>query len=159
MQKKRKNLRLVLGLGAALAALGLPQGAAAHGVGWRGSSLSAVPLEFLYSTGEPMSYREARVFSPADERFAAQSGRTDAAGRLAFVPDVPGLWRVIVRDEEGHQATAEVEISQEFLSGARGEAAAQGGTPEGLELVIRAGLGVSLIFNAAALALLWRRRA
>ena len=88
----------------------------AHGVGYRQSEFRAVTLEFFYSTGEKMSYREVRVFSPKDEKFAAQTGRTDEQGRFAFIPDVSGKWRVIVRDEEGHQCNASMTITEDFFT-------------------------------------------
>ncbi len=120
----------------------------AHGTGWRRSGFQAVALEFMYSTGEAMSFREARVFSPSDEKFAYQSGRTDEKGRFSFVPDTPGKWRVIVRDEEGHQCTAEIDITAEKLSG-HYETSQPSAIINGTELFIRAILGVSLIFNIA----------
>lgn len=113
----------------------------AHGVGFRRSALPAVALEFMYSTGEMMSYREARVFSPNDDKFAVQTGRTDEKGRFAFIPDLPGDWRVIVRDEEGHQCEAVVNISDE------GSAVKEDSTQP--EILIRALLGVSIIMNIA----------
>ena len=126
----------------------------AHGTGYRHSGFRAVALEFMYSTGEAMSYREARVFSPSDEKFAYQSGRTDEAGRFAFVPDRAGMWRVIVRDEEGHQCTAEIEVTAETLAG--GSQSQDTGTIlHGRELLLRGMLGISLIFN---IALIIRRR-
>ena len=140
--------------------------ALAHGVGYREAGGGCpVALEFFYSTGEPMSYREAKIFSPADEKFAHQTGRTDAAGRFAFVPDVPGTWRVIVRDEEGHQAMAEIAVTEALLKGGssvKSEAtsvppADLNSPPEGLELLLRAALGVSLLFNLSAFILLRRR--
>ena len=158
-------MRRVLIPGLALAGLGLMAGgiALAHGVGYRETVFPSVALEFFYSTGEPMSYREARVFSPADEKFANQTGRTDAAGRFAFVPDVPGTWRVLVKDEEGHQAAAETTVTEAMLSGsAKSETdtaplAAPDNPPEGFELLLRAALGVSLLFNIAAFIFLARR--
>ena len=132
----------------------------AHGVGYREISLKAVPLEFFYSTGEKMSYCEAKIFSPTDSKFAAQSGRTDEKGRFAFIPDAPGEWRAIVRDNEGHQCEAKINITEEFLKSenkiANIEQNHENDSPEGFELFIRAMLGVSLIFN---LALLIRRNA
>lgn len=119
--------------------------ALAHGTGYRHSELKAVALEFFYSDGEKMSYREARVFSPRDEKFAAQTGRTDEAGRFAFVPDCPGEWRVIVRDEEGHQCVATVAVNEDSSA----ESPSQSSIPQGTELALRAVLGVSLIFNIA----------
>ena len=123
----------------------------AHGTGYRHSQFEAVALEFMYSTGEAMSYREAKVFSPNDEKFAYQSGRTDEKGRYSFVPDSPGAWRVIVRDEEGHQCTAEINITAENLS-SKNESQTQNQPstiPNSTEIFIRSLLGVSLIFNIA----------
>ncbi|MBR1657489.1 MAG: hypothetical protein IJ697_03380 [Synergistaceae bacterium] len=130
----------------------------AHGTGYRRSELRAVALEFMYSTGEKMSYREAKVFSPRDEKFSFQSGRTDEAGRFSFVPDTEGKWRVIVRDEEGHQCTAEIDITSEFLAGVESKAPSQeqGGFFGGTELLVRALLGVSIIFNIAVI--IWGKR-
>ena len=151
--------KMIFALGLAAAGLGLCVGAAlAHGVGWRRAAFPAVGLEFLYSTGEAMSYREARAFSPADEKFAHQTGRTDAAGRFAFIPDAPGPWRVVVRDEEGHQAVAELEVTAAMLEGGAEAPAGEGVLPGGLDLALRAGLGVSLLFNIAAfVSLSWSR--
>jgi nickel transport protein len=133
--------------------------ARAHGTGYRISDRKSLSLEFSYSTGETMSYLEAKVFSPRDEKFAFQSGRTDEDGRFAFTPNAPGLWRLVVRDEEGHLAEAKVEVTPEFLAG--GEAAGpdtpDSGAPKGWGLALRAVLGVSLIFNIAAFVSLRRR--
>ncbi len=159
-------MKVVFTLGLALAGLSLflTGGALAHGVGYRQPQQPPVALEFFYSTGEPMSYREAKVFSPADEKFAHQTGRTDAAGRFAFVPDVAGTWRTVVRDEEGHQAEAEIAVTEAMLSGGsvNPEAASvppadSNNPPEGLELLIRAALGVSLLFNLALIGLRGKR--
>lgn len=115
--------------------------ASAHGTGYRQSELKAISLEFMYSTGEAMSYREAKVFSPSDEKFAFQTGRTDEHGRFAFTPDTAGTWRVIVRDEEGHQCTAEIEVgSNEAVTDSK---------QADSDLFTRALLGVSIIFNIA----------
>ena len=124
----------------------------AHGTGYRQSSQKAIALEFAYSTGEAMSYREARVYSPNDEKFAYQSGRTDEKGRFAFVPDVKGEWRVIVRDEEGHQCEAKIDVTDEILAG-KDNLTIQ--SDSGNDIFIRALLGVSIIFN---IALVIRRR-
>lgn len=114
----------------------------AHGVGFRRSALPAVALEFMYSTGEMMSYREARVFSPNDDKFAVQTGRTDEKGRFAFVPDVPGEWRVIVRDEEGHQCEAVIPVGADVQEQPQAESSQP-------EILVRALLGVSIIMNIA----------
>ena len=162
MEVSRISGRLKMAmLGLAIAAgLGLFAGMAwAHGVGYQESDLRPVALDFVYSTGELMSYLKAEVFSPSDEKIAYQSGRTDAGGHFAFVPDKPGKWRVVVNDDDGHRAEAEIDVTQEFMSGgaAGGIVQEKKAAPEGLDLYLRAGLGVSLLFNVAAFVLLARR--
>ena len=135
----------------------------AHGVGYRHSELNPIALEFFYSTGEKMSYREARVFSPKDSKFAAQTGRTDEQGRFAFIPDTSGEWRVIVRDEEGHQCEANISVTEDFIGGKehtsgqeRASVSASGSSfPQGIDLLIRAILGVSILFNIVMI-IRWR---
>jgi nickel transport protein len=129
----------------------------AHGTGYRRSDKKSLSLEFSYSTGETMSYLETKVFSPRDEKFAFQSGRTDEDGRFAFTPNATGLWRILVRDGEGHLAEAEVEVTPEFLASGETAAVSESGAPGGTRLALGAVLGVSLIFNAAAFVSLWRR--
>ena len=119
----------------------------AHGVGYRHSELKSIALEFFYSTGEKMSYREARVFSPKDSKFAAQTGRTDEQGRFAFIPDTSGEWRVIVRDEEGHRCEAKITVSENLSASIHDESVN--------DLWLRAILGVSILFNIAMI-IRWR---
>jgi nickel transport protein len=118
--------------------------------------MRAVPLEFYYSTGEAMAYLEARVFSPSspsDPKNSFQSGRTDEFGRYSFIPDTTGKWRVTVNDPEGHRAEASIEVGDDFFTDTGG-VAASGGSPRGAELILRALLGVSVIFNIAAFLML-----
>ncbi|MDR1514843.1 MAG: hypothetical protein LBS45_04045 [Synergistaceae bacterium] len=135
-----------------------PDTASAHGVGYRQTGKSAVAIEFYYSTGELMAYQEFRVYSPRDEKNSFQSGRTDEFGRVSFVPEVPGTWRIVVSDTEGHRAEASIPITQEFFDGGRDPrpVSVKSSMPEGLDLFLRAALGVSLLFNAAFLVRLKR---
>jgi nickel transport protein len=131
-----------------------PETALSHGVGYRQSGKKTVALEFYYSTGETMAYQEARVYSPQDEKNPFQSGRTDESGICSFVPNVEGEWRVAVWDIEGHRVEAVVPVTPEFLNDGDGEAISvpsQSSLPQGAELFIRAALGVSFLFNIAAL--------
>ena len=130
----------------------------AHGVGYREISLKAVPLEFFYSTGEKMSYCEAKIFSPNDSKFAAQSLRTDEQGRAAFIPDVSGDWRIIVNDGQGHQCEAKINITEDFFKNKNENKIINVNEKNSLEIFIRALLGVSLIFNAALLIFTLRKK-
>jgi nickel transport protein len=133
-----------------------PTPALAHGVGYRMSDKKAVPLEFYYSTGETMAYQETLVFSPLDSKNSYQSGRTDEFGRYSFIPESEGEWRVVVKDHEGHRAEAAIQITGDFFSGLdaspKGLTSSQPSLPQGSELFWRAVLGVSILFNIAALA-------
>lgn len=146
---------------AGLGLIGVPP-AGAHGVGYRESERRAVSLEFFYSTGESMSYLEAMVYAPKDAGFEYQSGRTDEDGRFAFTPNAAGEWRVVVKDDEGHRAEARVDVTQAYLEGGEGGSSAgvaqKAAAPRGMDLYVKAGLGVSLLFNAAAFLSLARRR-
>ncbi|MDR0647740.1 MAG: hypothetical protein LBF92_00180 [Synergistaceae bacterium] len=132
--------------------LASPDSARAHGVGYRQAVKSAVAIEFYYSTGETMAYEEFRVYSPQDDKNTYQSGRTDEFGRCSFVPESPGTWRVVVSDMEGHRAEASIPIPEEFFDGGGDPRpiAVESPMPEGLDLYLRAALGVSVLFNAAA---------
>lgn len=144
-------------LGLLLCAPGIALG---HGTGYRLLEETSPPaLTFFYTTGEPMRYLEAKVYSPEDERFAHQSGRTDALGRLAFVPNVAGEWRVVVRDEQGHMAEAVVNVGEEAL-GSRNAPEISTPKPSRTEgsLPFRAALGISVIFNIALAILVVRKR-
>jgi nickel transport protein len=130
-----------------------PGTALAHGVGYRLLSVNTVALEFFYSTGESMAYQEARVYSPRDEKASFQSGRSDEFGRVSFVPDSPGGWRVVVKDGEGHLAEAVINVTEEFIGGSEefdSKTSAEDSIPMGGELFVRALLGVSVLFNIAA---------
>ena len=117
----------------------------AHGVGFREISMKSVSLEFFYSTGEKMSYCDAKVFSPNDSKFAVQSGRTDEQGRFSFIPDTEGEWKIIVNDAQGHQCEAKIKISEDKIVESNEISF------ENSEIFFRALLGVSLIFNFALL--------
>jgi nickel transport protein len=152
MRKYKRLCALLLSAAAALSALALPEPSWAHGVGYRISSKRAVVLEFYYSTGETMAYMESKVFSPLDGRNAFQSGRSDELGRVSFVPDSEGEWRVVVRDDEGHMANAVAPVAPEFFGDGGGvSVSSRSSIPQGADLLLRAALGVSVLFNIAVL--------
>ena len=125
----------------------------AHGTGWREVELKAAALEFLYSDGELMSYCEAKIYSPLDDKIACQTMRTDELGRVAFVPNQQGQWRVVVSDNQGHRAEAKINVTQNLNLNNNNNLISQ------QDIYIRAVLGVSLLFNIAAIILLRRRKA
>ena len=73
----------------------------AHSLSHEAQTGSAVIVELRYGDGSPFSYETAEVYRPA-ESVPFLAGRTDVNGRLAFVPDRPGDWRVRAFSEDGH---------------------------------------------------------
>ena len=126
----------------------------APGTGWREVDVKTFTLEFLYSDGELMSYCEAKIYSPLDDKIAFQTMRTDELGRVAFVPNQQGQWRVIVSDNQGHRAEAKINVTQNLNNNLNNN-----NLISQQDIYIRAVLGVRLLFNIAAIILLRRRRA
>jgi len=137
-------MRALLALPAALFAGTLH----AHALSHTTQPGSAVIVELRYGDGSPFSYELAEVYRPA-ESVPFLAGRTDANGRLAFVPDRAGDWRVRAFSEDGHGG--------DFTVATGGE----GGTParsEGLGTLGGFAVGLSILFGAFGLWSLFVRK-
>jgi nickel transport protein len=121
-------------------ALSLAMPARAHEVLHEVKRDRAVAVRAWFPDGESLAYVQAEVFSPADPAIPHWKGRTDRNGWLAFVPDVPGPWRVRIVDSTGHGLDATVDVPA--------PGAAAGAIPSGVAsaaFVLRPLLGVALI--------------
>jgi nickel transport protein len=121
-------------------ALSLAMPARAHEVLHEVKRDRAVAVRAWFPDGESLAYVQAEVFSPADPAIPHWKGRTDRNGWLAFVPDVPGPWRVRIVDSTGHGLEATVDVPA--------PGAAAGAIPSGVAsaaFVLRPLLGVALI--------------
>jgi nickel transport protein len=135
----------------ALALWLLPALAQAHEVLHSIERGKAVAVKAYFADGEVLAYTEYQVFSPADAKIPFQKGRTDRAGYLAFVPDSPGKWRVVVTDATGHGLNVEVE--------AAGTAPAAGTPMAAWAFAARPVVGALVIAALfAVLVLVYRRR-
>lgn len=83
-----------------LAALGGPP-AWGHDLQYELSRHQAVVITLFYADATPFSFESYEIF-PEGERLPVQVGRTDAQGRIAFLPDRAGRWRLKVISEDGH---------------------------------------------------------
>lgn len=92
---------------AALLLLAAALPASAHELQHEAEHGDAVSVRFHYADGAPFSYETCEVYRPGEET-PFQVGRTDALGRIAFVPDREGEWRVRVFSEDGHGADLRV---------------------------------------------------
>jgi len=57
-------------------------------------------IRIYYTDGTPMSFANYKIYSPDEKIFA--EGLTDKKGRILFMPDEKGKWRIEVDDGMGH---------------------------------------------------------
>jgi len=88
------------GLWLCLALLLVPP-ARAHDLHYTVTSGQAVVVKLFYADDSPFSYEAYEIY-PAGADLPVQVGRTDALGRVAFLPDKAGTWRVKAVSEDGH---------------------------------------------------------
>ena len=69
-----------------------------------------VQLHFV--SENDFAYENYEVFAPGSE-IPFTLGRTDAKGRLFFMPDRSGSWQVKAFSEDGHGAVIDIEVSAE----------------------------------------------
>ena len=100
---------------------------------------SAVVVELRYGDGSPFSYEAAEVFRPG-ETVPFLAGRTDANGRLAFVPDRAGDWRVRAFSQDGHGGELTVFASASVDAG-------EGARADSPSTLSRLAIGLSLLFG------------
>lgn len=65
------------------------------------SHTGAVVIELSYADGSPFDFEQYEIYRP-EGGVPFQVGRTDALGRVAFVPDAAGTWRLKAFSEDGH---------------------------------------------------------
>lgn len=126
-----------------------------HGVTYGILNAQVIAVQFAYTGGEPMSYVETKIFSPeSTPEVEFQNGRTDAHGVFAFVPDIPGSWRVEAWDNLGHKGSVEVVVEQ----GKAGlKSTGQAGDLKGGSTMVKILLALSAIANLAFLAAFLKR--
>ncbi|GAO34996.1 hypothetical protein SCT_0376 [Sulfuricella sp. T08] len=74
---------------------------AAHEVHHTIETTSAVTVHLVYADGKPYAY-EAYELYPAGKDIPAQVGRTDAQGRVVFIPGDNRAWRLKAFSTDGH---------------------------------------------------------
>jgi nickel transport protein len=137
-------MRVLLALPAALLAGTLH----AHALSHTAQPGSAVIVELRYGDGSPFSYESAEVYRPG-EAVPFLAGRTDANGRMAFVPDRAGDWRVRAFSEDGHGG--------DFTVPAAGDAGTAA-PAAGLGTVGGLAVGLSILFGLFGLWSLFLRK-
>lgn len=121
----------------------------AHRMNHEVSTAEAQVLSVSYAFGQAPIFEPYQVFAP-DTDVPFQTGRTDAKGRISYLPDRPGRWRVVVTTEDGHGVEVRVRVD-EALSITEVEAPARGGLVNTLA-------GIGYLLGLAGLLILWRQR-
>ncbi len=75
--------------------------AQAHELRHELSQSQAIVIRLTYADNTPFSFETYEIY-PEGSNLPTQVGRTDSAGRIAFLPDKPGRWRVKAQSEDGH---------------------------------------------------------
>jgi nickel transport protein len=109
----------------------------------------AVSVKLFFADGSEFDFESYEVYRAGDE-IPFQVGRTDALGRVVFLPDRAGTWRIRAFSEDGHGADFS------FASGVEG--GVQAGDEPFLDRHLRLIAGVSAIFGLFGLIVLFTRR-
>ncbi len=75
--------------------------ATAHDLQYAVSGANAVVVKLFFVDNAPFSFEGYEIYR-AGEKLPYQVGRTDSQGRIAFLPDRAGNWRIKAISEDGH---------------------------------------------------------
>jgi nickel transport protein len=89
-----------------LAALALP--AAAHDLHHQIAPAAALSVRLAYADGKPFAYETYELYARGSD-VPAQVGKTDAEGRVVFVPGTRSQWRLRAFSADGHGADLQFE--------------------------------------------------
>jgi len=81
----------------------------AHEVHHTIATAQAAVISLSYANGEPFAYEAYEIY-PAGKETPAQVGRTDARGRIVFVPGEITAWRVKAVSADGHGMDLRLEV-------------------------------------------------
>ena len=135
---------------AVVLAAGIARPAAAHDLRHEESSgQEAVVVRLFFSDGNAFSYERYEIYR-VGEKVPFQVGRTDTLGRVVFIPDRSGVWRVRAFSEDGHGV--------DFTLSAAAGGEVTGGRRPLIERYPRVLTGLGLIFGLFGLANLYVSR-
>jgi nickel transport protein len=126
----------------------LPGQVLAHDLQHSIDEAAAVYVEFFFADGNEFDFESYEVYRGGEE-VPFQVGRTDARGRLVFLPDRGGAWRIKAFSEDGHGADFSL------TTDATGGVEKAGGSL--IERYPRIVVGVSIIFGIFGLITLFTR--
>jgi len=121
-----------------------------HGLHHTVSEGEAVVITISYAEGMKFAHERYEIYRPGEE-VPFQSGTTDGLGRIAFVPDRDGDWRLRAFSKDGHGLDVRVSTSARGL-----ELGSRDSRSGGHERIV---LGVAIIIAVfGAVSLLYRAK-
>jgi nickel transport protein len=98
--------------------LGAIESARSHGVTLQYQTTSAIEVQAIYDSGQPLADAQVTVYAPDDPSQPWQTGTTDEQGRFHFIPagaHSEGTWDVQIRSA-GHGGMINIPASQAATS-------------------------------------------
>jgi hypothetical protein len=127
----------------------LPGQALAHDLRHQIDEGAAVSVRLFFADGSDFAFESYEVYRAGDE-VPFQVGRTDLRGRVVFLPDRAGTWRIKAFSEDGHGADFSFSTGAEEGVGERNQTF--------LDRHLRIVAGVSVIFGLFGVVNLFKRR-
>jgi nickel transport protein len=84
----------------------------AHDLHHQTQRLEAVVVSFSFAQKDDYSFQPYEIYAPSQSEIPFAVGRTDALGRIIFVPDASGIWTLKSFGEDGHGAVIKVDVDQ-----------------------------------------------
>jgi nickel transport protein len=75
----------------------------------------AVVVELFYPDNTKFGNQRCEIYRPGEET-PYQTGTTDERGRIVFIPDQGGTWRIRTFSEDGHGANIAVDVDTDGLT-------------------------------------------
>lgn len=138
----------------------------AHAVHHDIGRADAVVVTLYYANGNPFASRQYAL-TPVGEKQPVQTGKTDAQGRIVFLPAAAPRWRLRVQATDGHGVNREIAIPPPLALSATAvlpdgcpPCATSGAqhAPAGRSLWLDAATGLALIFGLFGLYQMFLRR-
>lgn len=71
-----------------------------------------VQFDYIGSFEDVPAFADYRVYGPGDEDKPFQRGQADRLGRVVFLPDRAGQWRIELQSQEGHEAVTHIDVTR-----------------------------------------------
>jgi nickel transport protein len=84
----------------------------AHDVHYTVSQGNAYIIDIYYADGTKFAFESYEIYKADNDKTAYQVGRTNAIGRIAFVPDSAGKWNIKAFTDDGHGVSFSIDVKE-----------------------------------------------